>query len=84
VQYARDGLDLVVVPGHAERKTWWRNLTEPSPVQVLLDGSWRAGVGRVLWADDPGYERSLLAYRRRFARARVPLDAPVVRIAPGS
>jgi hypothetical protein len=79
VQYARDEDDLVVWPGHPERKTWWRNLAEPSPVQVLVAGSWRQATGRVVRPGDPAYDRSVDAYRRRFERSKVPPGAPLVR-----
>ena len=31
---------LVVLPGHPERKTWWRNLEARPHVEVLLAGDW--------------------------------------------
>lgn len=79
VQYAVDDDVLVVFPGHPQRKSWWRNLTGGADVHVLTDGSWQGACGRVLWADDPAYARSVLAFRRRFPRAAIPLDAPLVR-----
>lgn len=80
VQYARDEHDLVVFPGHPERKSWWRNLMDPAPVQVLVDGSWHPATGRVVGPDDPSYPRSLHAYRHRYARAQVPPGSPLVRV----
>jgi deazaflavin-dependent oxidoreductase (nitroreductase family) len=80
VQYAVDGDGLVVFPGHPERKRWWRNLRGGADVRVLTDGSWHDGSGRVMWADDRSYDRSRLAYSRRFPRTTIPLDAPLVRV----
>ena len=36
--YARDGQDLYVVPGQPDRKVWWRNLRQPTPVRLRLQG----------------------------------------------
>lgn len=38
VQYAEDGNKLWVFPDDHERKTWWRNLADESPVTVRLRG----------------------------------------------
>jgi hypothetical protein len=80
VQYAVDGHDLVVFPGHPEGKRWWRNLRDGAPVAVMSEGSWHDGTGRVMWADDRDYQRALVAYWRRFPRTSIPLDAPLVRV----
>ena len=54
VQYAVDGDDLVVVPGHADRKSWWRNLRgEGAAVRVRLRGEDRTG-----WAVATGDEHT--------------------------
>ena len=81
VQYARHGRSLVVLPGRPEQKTWWRNLDRPAPVEVLLDGNWRAGVGQVLRADDDGHAAAVSSYQQRWPHARVPADALVVLVA---
>ncbi len=80
VQYARGEGLLVVFPAGAERKTWWRNLRELSPVEVLLDGEWRPGTGVVVTA--PGAERDAAAsvYRSRWPRVTVPADSPLVMV----
>jgi hypothetical protein len=36
--YARDGQDLYIIPGHPDRKVWWRNLRQPTPVRLRLQG----------------------------------------------
>ncbi len=74
VQYAAAGEDLIVFPGHFERKQWWRNLQEPEPVEVLLGGTHRIGTGRSL-AGAPGpSDQALQRYVRRFPRARRAVD----------
>ena len=68
VQYAaRDG-ELVVVPGNAPRKQWWRNLRGGASVRVRLRG-------RDLDADaelveGAAADRALATYLERFPRAR--------------
>ena len=49
--YAREGTQVVVVTSPTYR--WWRNVVEPAPVQVRLDGRWHDAVARVLRPDDP-------------------------------
>ncbi len=81
VQYAVDDLGLVVMPGHAESKTWWRNLTDgPTDVEVLLDGSWHPATATVLCHGDRGRAAAVATYRRRWTRAVVAHDQPVVRV----
>lgn len=81
VQYAVDGGDLVVVPGHAERKTWWRNLRGAATlVPVLVDGSWRTAEAEVLEPGDPDYVLARAAYQRRWPRPVLPSLQPVVRL----
>jgi hypothetical protein len=66
-QYARADIGLVVVPGHAERKRWWRNLRRPAPVEVLVAGRWRPGTAQVLRPGDERYD-AVATYRRRWRR----------------
>jgi hypothetical protein len=81
VQYAVDSHGLVVVPGHAERKAWWRNLRAPAtPVAVLWGGGWEPGAADLLRPGDPGYEEALATYTRRWPRLHLPAGQVVVRI----
>ena len=81
VQYAVDDSGLVVVPGHADRKTWWRNLTEgPTEVEVMLDGSWHPATATVLRHGDRGRSAAVRTYGRRWPRVTVAHGQPVVRI----
>ncbi len=84
VQYAVDADGLVVVPGRSETKTWWRNLIRPGPVEVLLDGSWSPGDGRVLRPGDAGYRAARRTYALRWPRVPLPESAPLVRVRTGA
>lgn len=79
VQYARDGDRLVVLPAHAERKRWWRNLTDPSTVSVLVAGRDHAGRAQVLRAGSPAFDGAAAAYAWRFPKAaRLAATCPVL------
>ena len=69
VQYARDGDQLVLLPAHAERKLWWRNLQDGADVSLRLGGTTRAGRADVLEAGTPAFDAALQWYVRRFPRA---------------
>ncbi len=85
VQYAEDARGLVVVPGHAERKSWWTNIREPAtPVGVLRGGVWVPGLADLLRPGDPGYAEGLDTYLRRWPRPALPDGQPIVRILESS
>jgi hypothetical protein len=81
VQYASDGSTIYVVPGGFERKTWWRNLIDPVPVRLRLQGGDVTGIGQAFnGKEDPRVvERALCLYLAKLphsARVRsVQLDA---------
>ncbi|HSK33415.1 MAG TPA: hypothetical protein VK903_08020 [Propionicimonas sp.] len=78
-QYAAGPAGLVVVPGHAERKTWWRNLRGlPVPVDVLLDGRWETATAHLLLPGDPGLPAAIATYRERWPKVSLPPDQPAV------
>ena len=81
VQYVETSAGLVVWPGHAQRKTWWRNLRQPAPITVWLRGERTDGQGAVVMPGDTGYAEAREAYCRRWRRVTVPDDEPLVRIA---
>jgi F420H(2)-dependent quinone reductase len=83
VQYAAHDNAVVVMPGRPETKRWWRNLVEPAPVDVLLQGRWQHGDGILLHPGEPGYEPAIAAYRHRWPRARIPQDNPLVQVRLG-
>jgi hypothetical protein len=70
-QYARMGEDVVILVGHPERKTWWRNFEAEREVDLLVRGAWLRLRARVVrGSDEPGVARPLLdAYLHRFPRA---------------
>lgn len=79
VQYAVTGDDLVVAPGHADRKTWWRNLADAgTPVEVLLEGRWVAASAELVSAGEHGYEEAVAAYRLRWPHSGPNVWEPVV------
>jgi hypothetical protein len=79
VQYALDGDDLLVVPGHADRKTWWRNLRDPgTPLEVLYDGRWVAAQAELVQAGDLRYEAAVATYQLRWPHSEPSVWEPVV------
>lgn len=48
VQYVQDDDTIYIVPGYAEKKTWWRNLAGGLDVRVTLKGQTRRGTGILL------------------------------------
>jgi hypothetical protein len=69
---------LVVLPGHSDRKTWWRNLGERPMVEVLVAGDWLPAEGSVLREADPDWCAARAAYRSRFRSVRARGDPLVV------
>ena len=88
VQYALVGSEsdalVLVVGGDADRKSWWRNVIEPRPVDVLVDGAWRPGTASVVLPGQPDYAESVAAYRRRWPKATITAATPVVRVQPAA
>jgi len=83
VQYVITGDRIVIFPGRPETKRWWRNLSHPAPVDILLRGTWQSGDGALLRVGDTGYDTALASYRARWPRVRVPDDSPLVVIRMG-
>ncbi len=48
VNYAQDGHMIYIVPGMPERKNWWRNFREKTPVRLTLRGELLSGNGMLL------------------------------------
>ncbi len=84
VEYAADGDALVVVPGHPEAKTWWRNLDTRTPVEVLRAGAWSPAEASVLRPTDTAYDAARTTYLHGHPRLRLPADQPVVRLSPSA
>jgi hypothetical protein len=82
VEYAGDGDALIVVPGHPQSKSWWRNLGTRTPVAVLRSGDWSRAEASVLRPSDPAYDAARATYLERHRGLRLPDDQPVVRLVP--
>ena len=80
VQYAREGDLVIVFPGGAERKNWWRNLRRPTPLSVWIDGGWMPATGHAVTAANPGYSQARQVYGRRWPHLRVGENAILTRI----
>lgn len=79
VAAARPDADrLVVLPGHPDRKTWWRNLASRPDVEVLVDGHWQAAMAEVLRCGDPRWEAARASYVARFPRVQTSGEPLVV------
>jgi len=80
VMYARDHATIVVYPGGAARKKWWRNLRQRAALKVWVDSGWTQAEGEVILPTDERYAGAVEVYRRRWPRIRVPDGGPVVRV----
>ena len=80
VQYAREGNVVVVFPGGAARKNWWRNLRRRAPLSVWIDGGWMPATGRAITGGDAGYSEACAVYGRRWPRIRAEESAILARI----
>jgi deazaflavin-dependent oxidoreductase (nitroreductase family) len=69
---------LVVLPGHPERKTWWRNIDTRPDVEVLLAGDWAPARARLLRQEDAGWAAAREAHAARFPSAHARGDPLVV------
>jgi hypothetical protein len=76
--YARDGLDLYIVPAQPDRKVWWRNLRQPARVRLRVQGHDLEGIATA--SSEPqtvaaGLRRYLERYPKAAKRLGVRLDA---------
>ena len=69
---------LVVLPGHPDRKTWWRNVDPSVEVGVLDEGSWRIARARLLRPGSLDFSVARSAYVARWPRVRVAAGPLVV------
>jgi hypothetical protein len=77
VMYAQQGERLAVLVGGAQRKRWWRNFTQPAPIQVWLRGVARTGVAHLVGTGAPGRAEAAGVYGARFPDLPV-RDEPMV------
>jgi hypothetical protein len=68
---------FVILPGHAERKTWWRQLDREPQVAVLDAGAWAPARARVVPSGSLEWSVARSAYVARWRRARID-DGPLV------
>jgi hypothetical protein len=80
VQYARYGDRVVVHVGHAAGKRWWRTFTDPHPVRVHAGGATLVGIGRLVRAGDADRPEAERVYRRRYPKATLSTNDPMVLI----
>jgi nitroimidazol reductase NimA-like FMN-containing flavoprotein (pyridoxamine 5'-phosphate oxidase superfamily) len=70
--YARHGQHLYIIPGHPDRKLWWRNLRQPTPVRLRLQG--RDLNGTATASSDPeAVAAGLRRYLARYPKTARPL-----------
>lgn len=70
VTYAETGGDLIIFVGHAERKSWWRNLRGGAEVEVRLRGRRQLGHATATGAE------AAAPYLERYPRARGAVGSP--------
>lgn len=79
IGFAQTGHELVLVAGHSETKTWWRNFhSEPQAVTLTLRGQATPATASRPTAGSKDYEQAMHAYRARFPRAPVDPASPVL------
>lgn len=76
------GERLVVLVGHAARKTWWRSIGRAAEVVVVVRGDTRPASARVVRVGDPEHAVALAAYRDRFPGVRASVIDPLVVVEP--
>jgi len=80
VQAARNHDRLVVLPGHHERKTWWRNLDDRPDVELLRGGMWCTARASVVRPGDHRWPAARAIYTAALPHVRVPDDALLVEL----
>jgi deazaflavin-dependent oxidoreductase (nitroreductase family) len=79
-QYVRRGNDVIIMVGHSEQKTWWRNFRVEGEVDLLLQRTWTAMTARaIVGAEEPETVAPLLdAYLKRFPKVSAPARSTVM------
>jgi hypothetical protein len=78
VMYAQRGSTVVVLVGGAQRKRWWRSFATPRVVHVLLRGTGRTGLGRVVMPGSADRADAATIYTIRHPKIPVEQDPIVV------
>jgi hypothetical protein len=76
VMYVRNAGRVWILVGWPQRKRWWRNLLEPTPVNLRLAGRNETGVAQAISDREQPEEvgEALAAYLQEFPRARHSVD----------
>ncbi len=83
VQYSVSGEELVVVAGDHRTKTWWRHFDDhPQQVIAYLRGRPTQVSMRLLIARPDDRARAVASYTKRFPKANVLPDSPVLLLVP--
>jgi deazaflavin-dependent oxidoreductase (nitroreductase family) len=69
VQYARHDGRVVIWPAQPDRKRWWRNLRQPTPVELRIAGQQFQGTAQAITNDPAEIAADLGVYLQRFPRA---------------
>ena len=80
VMYAEDDGVLWVAAGRSGHKTWWRNVSSGTAVQVLRDREWRSAVADLVLPQDDRHDAAAASYAARWPRAVLRPGDPFVRI----
>ena len=65
VGYQRDGDRYVILVSKARRKNWWRNYTDPAPVELLVKGEELHGMGWVVQPESFEFRKNVERTFRR-------------------
>ncbi|GAB3843963.1 hypothetical protein ACFPIJ_04630 [Dactylosporangium cerinum] len=76
----RDGDQVAVYVGRSAGKPWWRNFTDPHPVQVSTGARTLAGTGRLVLPGDPDRTAAERIYRQRYPKVEPSTHDPRVLI----
>jgi|tagenome__1003787_1003787.scaffolds.fasta_scaffold20722455_2 hypothetical protein len=81
VQYARDADGVVVHVGRAGKRRW-RTFTDPHPRRVHTGGATLVGIGRPVRTGVADRTKTERVYRRRYPKATLSTNDPIVFIEP--
>lgn len=80
VMYVAHGDARWVMVGRSATKTWWRNISRSTRVEVLHDGRWVPATVDLVTPTDPGFLNGLAWYMTRWPQARPAPEDPMVRL----
>jgi MFS family permease len=80
VMYVTHDDDLWVMVGGSAAKTWWRNVSRDTRVEVLRHGGWAPATADLVGPTDPPFLNGLAWYLTRWPRAKPAPDDPMVRL----